>query len=237
MRQNQRDLSGYQEPAGRTVCQRCGYDLWTRQERFGHYDYIKGTIIAPRAGKPPALYVIGDHEVLCQHCWTKWLKTAPESFRAIWQESQSVGWPTAYRCDITKIDRRLILEELPIRFIWGLRPYGTHLFPIDNPRWWIDREIFMAALSRAETTEQKTRFLRESWIKARRNIRASVETICETDPDTRWYIYDKYKSADKPLRHVLTMAYTAWEDIAGWVDEIIDLKLTMPDIQAALAAY
>lgn len=56
---------------------------------------------------------------------------AKKQFDALCKEADKIQMPVAYTNDLFKHDRAYLTEAKPERFIWIVRPWGTHLIPLD----------------------------------------------------------------------------------------------------------
>lgn len=61
-------------------------------------------------------------------------------YQMLKKESKSIGWPVAYKTDLTKHDLNLIRKNKNKRFFWILREHGTHLFIIEDSKYPLTKE-------------------------------------------------------------------------------------------------
>ncbi len=76
------------------------------------------------------------------------VKRQKTPYQVLMAESKRVGWPEAYREDLTVYDRLSLQTEKPEEFGWVLRRNGTHLI-FDKEEWYGNKEY---------ETLRKTRF-------------------------------------------------------------------------------
>lgn len=64
-------------------------------------------------------------------------------YRAITRQAKKLGWPAAFRRDLTRWDRRaLMARDAAAPFAWAVRECGTHLmFPDRERRYGVAAEI------------------------------------------------------------------------------------------------
>lgn len=90
----------------------------------------------------------------------------PPAYCAMQDEAKRLGWPEEYQNDLFKHDRRAVESTPNARFLWAIRPYGTHLVRISASR----------------ETRASTR--------ACDALAAYVRHVSELWPESRWYFWD-----------------------------------------------
>lgn len=53
-----------------------------------------------------------------------------EPYDLLLAKSEEIGWPVHYKKDLTEIDKEVLEELKPEKFIWVVRECGTHLLPL-----------------------------------------------------------------------------------------------------------